>query len=373
MPIVQHHRRHPTPFPIAQPGLAPDNRLETDFKLRVARRDLKIAQKQWFEAQRFSEDLSVRAIGLMSEAQQVGILSREPVQTTPKEALETLTSITEWKPAAVPEEDMRRIAGLEDEIAAIRKERAAASETLRATRLFAEKEDGFTNEAQEQKSRLESIRALPKHPETGEWQWPFAPANLGLDTPIGKSLLRELESLDRELDAVGGERPHLEEYTQKLQTQIEEINQKLRSKDEALAAAIAANAAIAEMGNRNAAAARIVGRVSLFMETYRTDDDLARLKQRVDDMQSRIVSCVTPRRLALPSGAIGQRPHYDCRIAIKKLSLFAANRPFWRLELFTRHSRVKDAATKHKPIRELERACAGRRRACVAGRGFWDG
>jgi hypothetical protein len=269
-------------------GIAPDDRLETDFKLRVARRDLKIAQKQWSEAQQFSEDLSVRAIGLMSEAQQVGILSRAPVPTTPKEALETLTSITEWKPAAVPEEDMRRIAGLEDEITAIRKERAAASETLRATRLFAEKEDGFTNEAQEQKSRLESIRALPKHPETGEWQWPFAPANLGLDTPIGKSLLHELESLDRELDSVGGERPHLEEYTQKLQTQIEEIHQKLRSKDEALAAAIAANAAIAEMGNRNAAAARIVGRVSLFMETYRTDDDLARLKKRVDDMQAQV-------------------------------------------------------------------------------------
>lgn len=269
-------------------GIAPDDRLEIDFKLRVARRDLKIAQKQLLEAQRFSEDLSVRAIGLMSEAQQVGILSRGPVPTTSKEALETLTAITQWKPAAVPEEDMRRIAGLEDEIAAIRKEKAATSETLRATRLFAEKEDGFTNEAQEQKSRLESIQALPKHPETGEWQWPFAPANLGLDTPIGKSLLHELESLDRELSAVGSERPHLEEYTQKLQTQINELNQKLRSKEEALAAAIAANAAIAEMGNRNAAAARIVGRVSLFLETYSSDDELVRLRKRVDEFQSAV-------------------------------------------------------------------------------------
>jgi len=267
-------------------GIAPDDRLESDFKLRGARRDLKIAQKQLSEAEQFSEQLSVRAIGLMSEAQQVGILARGPVPTAAKEALKTLTAITQWKPAAVPEEDMRRIAGLEDEIAAIRKERAAASETLRATRLFAEQEVGFTNEAQEQKSRLESIQALPTHPETGEWQWPFAPANLGLDTPIGKSLLHELESLNRELNAVVGERPHLEEYTQKLQARIEEVNQKLRSKDEALAAAIAANAAIAEMGNRNAAAARIVGRVSLFLETYSPDDELARFKKRVEDLQA---------------------------------------------------------------------------------------
>lgn len=267
-------------------GIAPDDRLENDFKLRGARRDLKIAQKQLSEAEQFSEQLSVRAIGLMSEAQQVGILARGPVPTAAKEALETLTAITQWKPAAVPEEDMRRIAGLEDEIAALRKDRAAASETLRATRLFAEKEVGFTNEAQEQKSRLESIQALPTHPETGEWQWPFAPANLGLDTPIGKSLLHELESLNRELNAVVGERPHLEEYTQKLHTQIDQINQQLRSKEEALAAAIAANAAIAEMGNRNAAAARIVGRVSLFLETYSPDDELARFRKRVEDLQA---------------------------------------------------------------------------------------
>ena len=267
-------------------GIAPDDRLESDFKLRVARRDLKIAQKQWSEAQQFSEQLGVRAIGLMSEAQQVGILARGPVPTDNKDALETLTAITKWKPAAIPEEDVRRIAGLEDEIAAIRQERAMANETSRATSLFAEKEDGFTNEAQEQKSRLESIEALPKHPETGKWQWPFASENLGLETPIGKSLIQELQSLDRELKAVVGERPHLEEYTQKLQIQIGEINQKLRSKEEALAAAIAANAAIAEMGNRNAAAAKIVGRVSWFLETYRPDDDVARLRKRLEELQA---------------------------------------------------------------------------------------
>jgi hypothetical protein len=265
-------------------GIAADNRLETDQKLRVARRDLKIAQKLFGEAEQFSEQLSARAIGLMSEAQQVGILARGSVPTDSAGALEILSKITQWKPAAVPEEDMRRIAGLEDEMAALRKERTTSSETLRATRLFADKETGFTNEAQEQKSRLESIQALPKHPDTGEWQWPFAPANLGLETPIGQSLLHELQSLDRELNAVVGERPHLEQYTQKLQANLDTINRQLQSKAEALAAAIASNAAIAEMGNRNAAAARIVGRVSLFLETYRPDDDLLRLKKRVDEL-----------------------------------------------------------------------------------------
>ena len=269
-------------------GVAPDDRLELDFKLRAAKRDLKIAQKRLAEEKEFREQLNVRALGLLTEAQQVGILARGPVPETTATALETLSEITTWRPARIPDEDTRSIAELEDDIAAIRKERVTANETLRATHLFAEKENGFTNEAQEQKSRLESIHALPAHPETGEWQWPFAPVNLGLETPIAASLIDELRSLDQELETVAGERPHLVEFTQKIEQQIEDRNHKQRSKEEALAAAIAANAAIAEMGNRNAAAAKTVGRISLFLETYRPDDELAAFRSRVDELKAMV-------------------------------------------------------------------------------------
>ena len=269
-------------------GISSDDRLDNELKLRATRRDLKISQKQLAEAKYFSEQLNVRALGLLTEAQQVGILARGQMPETTKEALETLTAITKWKPAAIPEEDTRKIASLEDEITALRKERSTANETLRATRLFTEREDGFTTEAEEQKSRLESIQALPIIPESGKWQWPFAPENLGLDSPIGKALFRELQSLDKELNAVVGERPHLEEFTQKLEGQIADLNKNLRSKEEELAAAIAANSAIAEMGNRNAAAARTVGRVSLFLETYRPDDDLSLLANRVEQLAAEV-------------------------------------------------------------------------------------
>lgn len=269
-------------------GVAPDNRLEIEFKLRVARRDLKIAQKQLSEAEQFREQIDVRALGLLSEARQVGIFARDAALKTTDEVLEKLSEIAKWKPVPIPDEDTRRIAELEDEIATIRKERVATNETLRATQLFAQREDGFTTEAQEQKSRLESLNALPKQPESGEWQWPFAPRNLGLDTPIAEALLKELQSLDQELMAVAGERPKLEEFTQNIEAQLLELNQRLKSKEEELSAAIAANAAIAEMGSRNAAAAKIIGRISLFLETYRPDDDLIALRARVGDLRSHV-------------------------------------------------------------------------------------
>jgi len=274
-------------------GVVPDDYLELDFKMRATKRELKIAQKQLAEALQFSDQLNIRALGLLSEAHQVGILARGLAPETTNDALKILSELTHWKPASIPDEDTRRIAELEDEIANIRKERVAVNETLRATQLFAQKEDGFTAEAEEQKSRLESIHALPTQSESGKWQWPFAPENLNLNSPVAVSLLRELESLDQELESVAGERPHLGEFTQKLEQQLLDLNHRLRSKEEELAAAIAANAAIAEMGSRNAAAAKTVGRISLFLETYRPDDDLAALKGKINELQTIVTKLET--------------------------------------------------------------------------------
>lgn len=269
-------------------GITPDNRLEQEAKLRTARRELKIAQKQLADVEYFKEQLNLRAQGLLSEAQQVGIVAKGALPRNTDEAVGLLIECTEWKPASIPDEDTKRIGELEDEIAAIRRRRGITQETLRATRMFAEKEEGFTEEAKEQKSRLESIEALPSNPESGAWRWPFAPENLGLDTPVAQCLLRELESLDDELNAVAGERPQLAEYTLKLEKEISSFSEVLRGKQEELAAAIAANAAIAEMGSRNAAAARVVGRISLFLETHEEGDEVPQLKRRIDELKAQI-------------------------------------------------------------------------------------
>jgi hypothetical protein len=269
-------------------GITPDNRLEQEAKLRSVRRELKMTLKQLTDAEYFKEELSLRAVGLLSEAQQVGIVASGALSQDTDQAVELLNSCIEWRPASIPDEDTKRIGELEDEIAAVRRQRAMTNETLRATQMFAEKEEGFAEEAEEQKSRLESIRALPLDPDSGEWRWPFAPENLSLEEPVASYLLGELESLDNELSAVAGERPQLAEYTLKLEREIAKFSGFMRAKEEELAAAIAANAAIAAMGSRNASAARVVGRISLFLETHEEGDDLPLLQRRIEELKEQI-------------------------------------------------------------------------------------
>ncbi len=63
-----------------------------------------------------------------------------------------------------------------------------------------------------------------------------------------------------------GQRPKLDAYLSDLDGKAQEIAGAIKEKEAELSAAIAANEVIAQMGTRNNAAARVVGRISLFLE-----------------------------------------------------------------------------------------------------------
>lgn len=259
-------------------GVSSHDRYELESKLRIARRDLKIIAKK-LELARDAVDTShEQAIGLYSEARAVGVIGNTDEDPNADRIIEALKSALSWKPEQVPDDDASRVSLLEEELAQLRQDRRDTQARIDAARQFVKRAGGYENEAVEQIDRLASIKALPRNPDSGEWQWPFSERNLGLDSPLAVVLLNELESLDKELRIATGQRPKLEAYLAELTANADGIAGDIKQKEAELAAAIAANEAIAQMGTRNNAAARVVGRVSLFLETLLPDEDLAKLE-----------------------------------------------------------------------------------------------
>ena len=259
-------------------GVSSHNRYELESQLRTAQRDLRVNSKQ-LEQARYAVDIShEKAIGLYSEAKTVGVIGRTDENLNAEGINDTLRSALSWKPETVPDDDGSRISRLEEELGQLRKERRDVQDRIDAARQFAKRAGGYESEAAEQRDRLASIKALPTDPDTGEWQWPFSERNLGLESPVATALLNELESLDKELRIATGQRPKLEAYLVELAGKIDAIAGGIKQKETELSAAISANEVIAQMGTRNTAAARVVGRISLFLETLLPNEDLARLE-----------------------------------------------------------------------------------------------
>lgn len=286
-------------------GVSSDNRYELEAKLRIAKRNLKLKSKLLDEARDSIDTSFEKGLSLLSESKAVGIIPSDRLTEDTKDVLEVLRAVSKWKPEPLPEEGTDRISKIENSISDLRGQRREIERKLQTVREFSRKADDFSDETHEQIDRLASIRALPKNIDTGEWQWPFSEENLGMSSPIADALLNELRSLEEEMQMVVGDRPKLDAYIVELEDAIHGITEQLRNSEAELSAAIAANEAISEMGSRNNAAAKVVGRVSLFLEGVQPDDNLKilesevnQLKQIVREIESQIDADDTSERLS---------------------------------------------------------------------------
>lgn len=276
-------------------GVSSDNRYELESELRIAKRDFKLKAKLLEQAKDAIDTAHEKAIGLYSEAKVVGVIDSANPSDNADEIIEALRNALSWKPDIIPEDDHSRVSRLEEDLVQLRNNRRKAQGRIDAALQFSKRANGYENEATEQLYRLASIKALPKNPDTGEWQWPFSERNLALDSPVATVLLNELKSLDAELQIAIGQRPELDAYLSDLNSEKQEIVDAIKKKEVELSAAIAADEVIAQMGTRNTAAARIVGRISLFLENLASNEELDRLesehhrlKLKVEDLEERI-------------------------------------------------------------------------------------
>lgn len=286
-------------------GVSSNDRYELEAKLRMAQRDLRINAKLLEDARQAIDTGEHKALTLLSEARSVGIMPPIVGTEGKDEVLDLLRGALSWKPQSIPQDTSDDISRFEERITNLRQERRDLQTRVDSARQFAKQASGFESEAGEQRDRLLSIGALPRDPSSGEWQWPFAEKNLGLESSIATALLNEVMSLDAELAIVAGQRPRLESYLAGLDGQIRDTSDEIRSTEEQLAAAIATNELVNAMGNRNNAAARVVGRISLFLESIVPNSELIlleakheRLRRKVAELELRIGDDFSRERLA---------------------------------------------------------------------------
>ncbi|WP_082171883.1 DUF3732 domain-containing protein [Methylobacterium indicum] len=256
-------------------GISGKDKFSIEAQLRVVYREIRINAKLLHAARETMGKAEDRAIGLLSEAVAVGILPS--AQVADGGVINMLRNALDWRPAAVPDEDEGRIFQLENELIDLKKLRRETSNKIDTATQFSKKADGFAGEATEQRERLASIKALPHDKATGAWQWPFSEERLSMNAPIAQVLLRELKSLDQELEAVTIERPALESYLAEQHSSMAKISAEIRKKEIELSSAFTASEFAAEIGNRNNAASRVVGRISLYLETLVSDTELEKL------------------------------------------------------------------------------------------------
>jgi hypothetical protein len=271
-------------------GAIQEDRLALEQELARARRELKRAEQILREAEAIKGDGVSKARGLYTEARQVGLLPEETFPESLEALRARLEGLIRWTPKEAVFPGSERLTQLQEELRALQLQDREKTDAIDAAKTFAREAEGFISETREQELRLESIGLFDVGdgaPQTN--LCPVCAQDLEAPVPSAEAMRRSLEQLKASLDGAARERPRLRDYIEGLEKEREEIRQRVREKNEDIGGLLEEQDAAAQLRELNVRRGRVVGRVSLWLESVDLTDETSRLKEDARLKQDRVV------------------------------------------------------------------------------------
>lgn len=268
-------------------GAVREDRLKLEQEAKNARRELKLAEREFAEAQYIGADKARRGQSLLAEAQQVGLIAEDFVAADAQAVGAALKKVVKWRPQmAVPVVD-DRLPKLRRELIQVRREFADNQERIEAGESFAREATGYSTEATQQLMRLESIYLFGAQSGRSEL-CPLCSSVVSEPSPKISVINQMLQRLKDNLDTAQRERPRLREHLHKLKEKREAIRARIKEREIAIEAILEEEEAARGLRDSNARVARVVGRVSLYLESVRFLEETSGLKAQIAKLKSRV-------------------------------------------------------------------------------------
>jgi hypothetical protein len=270
-------------------GVTGDERIKIQNELRLARRALKLAKRDLQEAEFLVSDKLKRGLSLFNEAKQVSLIDAdtEVDADAADEIIDALRNTLEWRPSIAPLPHEDNVQQIREEVDALRESYRRTQSRIRAAETFSREAQGYESEAGEQRMRLQSIE-LFKDIEGSEHICPLCSSELNESIPKVSEINSSLELLNEDLSTVEREQPRLREYIDSLKEEREECRQQMADKEFSLQTLIAEQEAADELRDNNTRIARVVGRISLYLDTLEIVDETSNFQKAVKSAEEKV-------------------------------------------------------------------------------------
>ena len=270
-------------------GIIDNNFLALVNEQQTLKRKIAIEKRNLSEIQAIQGGGLTRALSLILEAQNAGMLSQsiDHSELDARKAIEILQKVTSWQPNVVADADTDRLTALQSGCEEIIQTIRQVKDDISIAEQYIGAETGYSNEVQEQKLRLESI-GLFENLDFDPNNCPLCSSPLSEILPDAVAIRKAIADLNNSIQHVEREKPKLVRYIidrkvalqklyEKRQRSEIEINGILRQSDESKL-----------MKDRNSRCAKIIGRISLWIESVEIPSDTTDLLQSIASMETRL-------------------------------------------------------------------------------------
>lgn len=270
-------------------GIINEESLVLESERIILKRNLSLQKRSLEEKRMLQGGGMQRATSLISEAQYVGLLELNAnIDYGRYQSLyENLKMINEWKPVETKTAGMNKLSCLESQLSSNQEQLDSIAEEIRNGKKFSGETFKYVDEAEHQKMRLQSIGLFEELDFTPN-RCPLCSGKLSERLPSVEAIKMAIMNLNANIKSVTREKPKLRKFMDSLendQQRLREENNKLKAEIDGF---YTQNKEALEIKDINLRRAKVVGRISLWLESVKISNDTSTKETSINDIEQRL-------------------------------------------------------------------------------------
>lgn len=271
-------------------GAISEKALALENERCILKRKLRLEKRKLEENRYLMGSGSERAIALIGEARQAGLISSS-VQIdyqNYQEMYSILQNTMNCSPSKVGSNNgMDRLTFLQSKLQEIRDEYDEIGSSIDNAKKFAGETTGYSSEAAHQKRRLESI-GLFEQLDFNPNKCPLCSGFLEQPLPSVEMIKIAIVNLDKSIANVTREQPKLRTFISKLEQEHEKKQEEIKQLEAEIDGLYQQEDKKKQLRDINARRGKVVGRISLWIESVKNDTESEKHEQIIKKIEDRI-------------------------------------------------------------------------------------
>lgn len=271
-------------------GAISEEALALENERSILKRKLTIEKRKLEENRYLMGGGSERAVALIGEARQVGLVDMSvPIDYQDYKMMYSILQETmDWKPRQISSDrGMDRLTFLQSRLQDIHGELDEIEISIDNAKRFIGETKGYSSEAQHQKLRLESI-GLFEQIDFNPGKCPLCSGTLEQSLPSVEMLKASIISLDKSIENVTREQPKLRNFLSDLEKEREKKREDIQALEKEIDGLYKQEDEKKRLRDINARIGKVIGRISLWIESVENDMESDALEQNVKKIELRI-------------------------------------------------------------------------------------
>lgn len=270
-------------------GILNEDSLKLENERSVLKRKLAIENRKIEEIKSLRGGGLKKAVSLISEAKSVGLIPQNDVidYENFNDTRELLVTVNKWTPKTVASMGTDRLSYLQNHLEEKRVELSNIKEDIYFAQTFNGDTSVFSEEVEHQKMRLNSIGLFDKidfNPEN----CPLCSNTLENPIPGADGIRTAIDTLNTNIENVSREKPRLRNHINKLQNLEQKLTENIQNIKSEIDGIYNENVEASAIKDLNARKAKIVGRVSLWLESVEDSSDFKNIETEIINLTERV-------------------------------------------------------------------------------------